>query len=147
MSRLCALNHTLMRIADRVLLPVGLTASRLMLLKRAEAATDEPTISWLSEQLSLSVQAISRMVAALEEDGLVVRRTRAGAGRCVFVALTKNGRGALEDAASELAQVSEALRRDLNASDERLVEAMLDRMLGGLRDFEAQPESAEVRGR
>lgn len=136
-----------MRVADRVLAPAGLTGSRLMLMKRVEASPGLPTISWLSEQMSLSVQAVSRMVGALEDEGLVRRRTRVGAGRCVFVELTGAGRRALEAAAAELSRVSEVLRRGLSARDEREIESMLDRMLGSLREFEAETEFAEVRGR
>ncbi|MCA9281416.1 MAG: MarR family transcriptional regulator [Phycisphaeraceae bacterium] len=143
-SRICAIHHTLMRVADRVLDPVGLTASRLMLLKRIEHAEHRPTVSWLSEQLSLSTQAVSRMVAALEDDGLVARLTRAGSGRSVFVELTSRGRASLDRASAVLATVSSLIRTDIDDHDQRAIESILDRILDSLHNAESQSTQAEA---
>lgn len=138
-ARVCALHHTLMRVADRVLSPIGLTAARLMLLKRIDLAGEAPTVTWLSGQLMLSTQAVSRMVGTLERQRLVRRTVRAGGGRSVFVELTPTGRRAVQKAQGLLGEVSRELRAGLTPDDEHAIEHMLDRMVMSLRGLDASP--------
>lgn len=104
------LHHLIVRVGDRLSSEIGLTSSRWLLLcaiGEAEAGGASPTVGELSERASLSVQAVSRMLGAMEGEGLVSRSTRPGRGRAVFVSLTEAGRAALE-ATAELAERFEA---------------------------------------
>ncbi len=141
-ARVCALHHTLMRVADRVLAPGGLTASRLMLLKRVESAGEPPTVTWLSGQLALSTQAVSRMVGMLERQKLVRRRSRTGGGRSVFVELTAPGRHAIEEATVLLAEVSSELRTGMDLDRVHALESGLDLMLKNLKAFDESAAGA-----
>ena len=54
--------------------------------------SDEPsTINQIAERVNLSAQNSSRMVAAMEDDGLVCRFNLPGHGRSTFVGLTDAG--------------------------------------------------------
>ncbi len=78
--------HMMMRVFDRVVEPEGLTGSRWHLLVVVRDSGQPLTITQLSEALFISPQNVSRMVAALEADGLVTRDTT-GPGRTVRIAL------------------------------------------------------------
>lgn len=81
----------MMRVADRLAAPIGLTGSRWMTLCVLAEEGRPLTQSELGDRMLLSAQNISRMIQTLEADGLVARRTKPGAGRAVFVELTPDG--------------------------------------------------------
>jgi DNA-binding MarR family transcriptional regulator len=93
--------HMMMRVIDRTVEPHGLTGSRWHLLIVVRDSGEPLTITQLSERLFLSPQNVSRMISALEEDGLVTRDT-SGPGRTVRIGLTEPGRTRV-DACAELA--------------------------------------------
>ena len=122
------LHHLITRVADRMASGIGLTSSRWLLLCTIGSCEHEPTVGELSERASLSVQAVSRMLAAMEAEGLVIRSSRPGKGRAVFVSLTEAGLSALA-ATVPLAERFEAgLLRGLSSEDH----AEADRLLGAL---------------
>ncbi len=85
----------LMRECDSVAQEIGLTTSKWLLLCAIGAEECEPTIGSLSESSMLSTQAVSRMVALMETQGLVTRHSKPGSGRSVYVRLTDEGRETL----------------------------------------------------
>jgi len=87
------IHHLMMRIGDRLTAPIGLTASRWMLVC-ALADLGEPTVSQLSEEALLSPQAVSRMLAAMESEGLVERGRSPDDARVVTVRFTEAGQAA-----------------------------------------------------
>jgi DNA-binding MarR family transcriptional regulator len=87
--------HMMMRVFDRVVEPEGLTGSRWHLLVVVRDSGQPLTITQLSEALFISPQNVSRMVAALEADGLVTRDTT-GPGRTVRIALSPLGQARVE---------------------------------------------------
>jgi len=94
-GELFRVHHLMMRIGDRLTAEIGLTASRWLLIC-ALGELEGPTVGQLSEQAMLSPQAVSRMLAAMDAEGLVERvRSRADA-RVVTVRLTDAGRRAHE---------------------------------------------------
>lgn len=106
------LHNQMMRIGDRLVADLGITASRWLLLgalgecggKECNEVPEEGvTITELSQNALLSVQNVSRMVAALEADGLLERTTIPGRGRSTFVRLTKKGQS-LSDALEQKAE-------------------------------------------
>ena len=96
------LNNLMMRTAERFVADLGLTSSRWLLLGAIddhEQTSSAPTVSDLSQNaLLLSVQNVSRMLASVEEEGLVERFNVPGQGRSVFVRLTEAGRERLHRA-------------------------------------------------
>ncbi|MBZ0172027.1 MAG: MarR family transcriptional regulator [Phycisphaerales bacterium] len=85
------LHHMMMRVGDRMAGPHGLTGSRWMLLCALGRSDEARTIAEISEEILLSPQNISRMVASMADDGLVTRNTVPGGGRSVWVGLTEAG--------------------------------------------------------
>jgi DNA-binding MarR family transcriptional regulator len=79
----------MMRTADRLSNPVGLTASRWLLLAGIAHAEGEKSVSELADAALLSVQATSRMLAAMECEGLIARSP--GRGRSLSIRLTPRG--------------------------------------------------------
>ncbi len=136
----------IMRIGDRLSAEIGLTASRWLLLcavGEAEAAGGSPTVSELSDSALLSAQAVSRMLAAMEGEGLLTRSTRAGHGRAVFVSLTEVGRAALE-ATEELADRFEAgMLRGVGPEEVARIESDLARLIGNVNGFEQELNQCE----
>lgn len=85
------LHHMMMRVGDRMASPHGLTGSRWMLLCCLGRSDEPQPVAAISEEILLSPQNVSRMVASMEEDGLVERFSKPGAGRSTFVSLTDEG--------------------------------------------------------
>ncbi|MCA9309595.1 MAG: MarR family transcriptional regulator [Phycisphaerales bacterium] len=86
------IRNLMMKVGDRLVAPLGLTSGRWMLLSVLSERDDAPTMSEVGEHVLMSVQNVSRMVAAMESDGLVRRTTRPGSGRATFIELTDHGR-------------------------------------------------------
>lgn len=140
------LHNMIMRVGDRLSAEIGLTSSRWLLLcaiGEAEAAGESPTVSALSESALLSAQAVSRMLAAMEGEGLLTRSTRPGLGRAVFVSLTEVGRAALE-ATEELAERFEAgMLRGVTDDEVGRIEGDLARLIENVNGFEQELNQCE----
>ena len=134
-----------MRLADRMAIPAGLTASRWMLLHVVERAElddgDWPTVGQVSKQTNLSVQAVSRMVVELDRQGLVRRETRRGSGRSVFVSLTPAGTRTLDAAFESAEPLKRAFLTGFKGKRLTALEADLERLLSNLNDFEQKMEN------
>lgn len=140
------LHHLITRVGDRLSAEIGLTSSRWLLLcaiGEAESAGGAPTVGGLSDSALLSPQAVSRMLAAMEGEGLVTRTTRAGHGRAVFVSLTGIGRVALE-ATEALAERFEAgMLGGLSEDEVRRIESDLGRLIENVTGFEQELHQCE----
>jgi DNA-binding MarR family transcriptional regulator len=94
--------HGTLRVTRRMLLRLGLTAARfdmLYALPHGGFRAGKGTLqSLLRRQLGVSRPTVSRMLASLEELGLVTRRPDQLDRRQVFVALTMAGRRLLRRA-------------------------------------------------
>jgi DNA-binding MarR family transcriptional regulator len=94
--------HGTLRVTRRMLTRIGLTAARfdmLYALPREKRFVGEGMWqSALRRQLGVSRPTVSRMLASLEELGLVLRRADSKDRRQVFVALTDAGRALLRAA-------------------------------------------------
>lgn len=133
------LNNLIMRVGDRMAAPIGLTSSRWMLLCLIERAGDAgATASGLSAEANLSVQNVSRMLAAMESEGLVARDRRPGEGRTVYVRLTPQG----VSAALATKELAERFRAQLFRA---MADAELDALAQGLDRLVANVESFERR--
>lgn len=92
------IHNLMMRIGDKLVAPLGLTSSRWLMLSAIEQHETPPTVSQLSMHALLSVQNVSRMAAAMEQDGLIERFTCCGMGRATFVRMTDHGREVIDAA-------------------------------------------------
>ncbi|HBS28445.1 MAG TPA: hypothetical protein DEB06_03110 [Phycisphaerales bacterium] len=146
-QRVFILHNLIMRTADRLVEPHGLTSSRWLLLGALEQFESPPTLSELSGNALLSLQNVSRMVASLEADGLVERYTLAGRGRSVFVRLTARGVRTLEEAESAAVVFARGLLAGLDAPTVDDTERRLERLITNLEGLERRLESPGEGGR
>jgi DNA-binding MarR family transcriptional regulator len=106
-------------------------------------------LSDLSEDALLSLQNVSRMVACMEEDGLVERFTRPGQGRATFVRLTERGRVVHEQTKEQARRFACAFLAGLGEADVEWMESGLERLIGNLERLErevcAAPQAEEAR--
>jgi DNA-binding MarR family transcriptional regulator len=79
----------------------GSTLPRFDLMAALERAPDGLTMGELSRRLMVSGGNVTSIVAGLERDGLVCRRSPASDRRTSYVALTERGRTAFEAMARE----------------------------------------------
>jgi len=124
--------HLLMRECDCIAQEIGLTTSKWLLLCAIGAEEGEPTIGALSERSMLSTQAVSRMVALMETQGLVTRHSKPGSGRSVYVRLTDEGRDTLSRTDTIASRVEGRLLAGLTQDDidriGRDLEQLIDNM-------------------
>ena len=106
-----------MRECDSIAQEIGLTTSKWLLLCAIEGEGDEPTIGSLSERSMLSTQAVSRMVALMETQGLVTRHSKPGSGRSVYVRLTEEGRQTLSQTDTIASRMEARLLAGLTQGD------------------------------
>lgn len=109
----------------------GLTAARLSALSVVVFA-GPVTVSGLAAAEQVSVPTISRLIKAMEDDGLVVRERDASDGRMVWVHATDEGARILrEGRRRRVAALAEALQalpdRDLERLDDAV--ALIGRIL------------------
>ncbi|MEC9373237.1 MAG: MarR family transcriptional regulator, partial [Planctomycetota bacterium] len=131
------IHNMAMRLGDRLTAPIGLTSSRWMLLC-AIGDTDEPrTITELSDDAMISVQNVSRMVAAMEREGLVRRFSKKGAGRALFVRLTPEGERAMEATRALGDRFHSEMLEGVSDEEVESLRSMLGRLIGNLERFES----------
>jgi DNA-binding MarR family transcriptional regulator len=85
-------HHGTLRITRSALAALGLTAARFDLLYAVKRTSCGMLQSTLRKALGVSRATVSRMLASLEELGLVRRKIATADGRQKFVELTKKGR-------------------------------------------------------
>ena len=128
-------HHLMMRVGDRLTAGIGLTASRWMLVCALEEL-GETTVGQLSERAMLSPQAVSRMLASMDAEGLVERGRHPDDARVVTVALTQAGLSA-HRATLDLAERFRGPFLDgLTAKDAERITEDLDRLTENLARFE-----------
>lgn len=132
-----------MRISDRLVAPLGLTSSRWLLLGVLEKFREPPTLSELSQDGLLTLQNVSRMVAAMESEGLVERFTLPGRGRSVFVRMTQTGVETLARAEEAAKAFARGFLRGVGGAEVEEAEGLLERLIGNLEGFEKELMSRE----
>ena len=108
-------------VADRALEAAGLDLTyvqwislRMLYWQGASSAAE------LAGKHDTDAGALSRMLARLEDKGLVQRRRAVRDRRCMSVSLTPEGRGVAQRASEVVQAVDEAFQKGLR-SDERLI--------------------------
>lgn len=123
----------LLRLVRREDVATGLSAARLSALSVLVFGGDR-TVGQLAAAEQVRSPTMSRLVAELEAEGLVVRRPSAEDGRAVVVSATEAGRGVLvEGRRRRVAALAERLE-GLPASEVGLLAdaaAVMERVAGG----------------
>lgn len=132
--------HLLMRRCDEIAQDIGLTTSKWLLLCSIAGEDGEPTIGQLSERSMLSTQAVSKMVALMESDGLVTRHSKPGGGRSVYVRLTGEGRQALTRTDGIATRVEGRLLAGLTQEDTDRIGHDLQRLIDNIALKQTQPQ-------
>jgi len=132
------LHNAMMRVGDRLAAPIGLTSSRWLLLCRIGRASEPVTVGSLSHDALMSVQNASRMIVAMEREGLVRRCRRPGAGRAVFVELTEFGRTRLGQTVELARRFERALVGGLTPERRDQIHAGLECLIENLSTFEKE---------
>jgi len=135
----------IMRLGDKLVGHLGLTSSRWLLISALSRFDEPPTISELSKDALLSLQNVSRMVAAMEADGLVERITRPGHGRATFVKLTATGEHAVEQTMRIGSAFSEQFHNGLSEQDIDTMQAGIQQLFANLSRMEQDPGSILAR--
>jgi len=88
-----ALRHFLRR-SERIARESGLTPQRyllLMMIKGAPHATEQSTVTELSDRLQLAQSTVTELVRRAEDAGLIEREASLRDARVAFLRLTKEG--------------------------------------------------------
>lgn len=140
------ISHLMTRCADRLVADLGLTCARWRLLGAVACFEEAPTLSGLCGEALLSIQNVSRMVAAMEEDGLVERFTRTGMGRAVFVRATERGVRVLEAAKARAERFNRAFLEGIETDEIGHIQEKVDRMIDNLERLEGALSAEHERG-
>jgi DNA-binding MarR family transcriptional regulator len=116
----------------------GTTLPRFDLMAALERAPDELTMGELSRRLMVSGGNVTSIVAGLERDGLVRRRSPASDRRTSYVTLTEQGRAAFTDMAREHERWIDQLLADVADED-------VDALTGLLAELKHRAEAGRVR--
>ncbi len=136
------INNIAMRIGDRLAKPMGLTSSRWMLLCLVAHAERPPTVGELSTAADLSVQNVSRMLGAMEAEGLVRRSPCPEDARKCVVELTERGERAAAATAELAASFDCRFLQGFDAARVARLQEDLSELVANLKAFEAELASS-----
>lgn len=132
------ISHLMTRCADRLVADLGLTCARWRLMGAVAGFEEPPTLSDLCGEALLSIQNVSRMIAAMEDDGLVERFTRSGMGRAVFVRATERGLAVLETARIRADRFNKAFLQGVDKDEIVHLQDRIDRIIDNLENLECE---------
>jgi len=131
------IHNLMMRLGDRLVGEFGLTGSRWLLIGALDRYDEPPTLTDLSQDALLSLQNVSRMVSALEADGIVERFSKPGGGRRIYVRLTPKGEDIKVSTHDRGALFASRLLAGLTPEDLDRAQDLVDRLMTNLERFEA----------
>lgn len=118
----------------------GISPAKLSVLGRLQRASRPMTATELALLERLQPQSLTRVIAALEDDGLIVRRANKTDRRQVDISLTELGSRLIQrDAAAQNAWLADAIERRLTPTEQAILMLAAD-LLDRLTDRD------EVRG-
>lgn len=137
-KRVFILHNLMMRIGDRLVADLGLTGSRWLLLGAVADRPEPPTLTELSSDAVLSLQNVSRMVAAMEGAGLLERFAKPGRGRAMCVRLTEQGLALHEQTKRRAERFAVAFLEGLTGAEVFGLETDFERLIGNLERLESE---------
>ena len=130
-GRILRLQEVIVSSADKALSPHGLQYSSYAVLAtlRVSGAPYRMSPSLLAETLLLSSGGISNLLARLQRQGWVTRRTDPLDGRAVIVQLTRRGKALVEPAMVDHAAAERELVQMLSNDEQQKMAQMLSKVL------------------
>lgn len=119
-ARFRAALRQFMRRSERIARQCGLTPQRhilLMMIKGAPDASEQSTVTELSERLQLAQSTVTELVRRAEEAGLVEREQSQRDARVAHLRLTKEGEHRLTQSFTALSTEREQLRQAIAEFD------------------------------
>lgn len=141
-QELFIIHNLMMRLGDRLVGEFGLTGSRWLLMGALDRYGEPPTLSELSQDALLSLQNVSRMVSAMEADGLVERFSKPGGGRRIYVRLTPRGEEVKARTHDRGVLFTSGMLAGLSPDDLARAQDIVDRLMANLEKFESEFEDA-----
>lgn len=127
---------------DRVLEPAGLTQAQYTVLAPLHAMSRDghrPSQRQVADATGIDAVYISRLVRTLERGGFVARAVNAADSRAVELAVTEQGRAALQKATRAVYELRDRLTAPLGGNDG----ARTAELAATLRELLAVPEIAD----
>ncbi|GII75818.1 hypothetical protein Sru01_08000 [Sphaerisporangium rufum] len=118
---------------EQRLAPLGVTSQQAAVLLQAAGGGISP--NRLAPRIGTDTAGMTRLLDRLEAKGLVRRRRHAEDRRSVVIEVTAQGRALVPRLAPVFGQVGFALLAGFSEAELRLLEGLLDRMLGNLREI------------
>ncbi len=145
-QELFIIHNLMMRLGDRLVGEFGLTGSRWLLIGALDRYDEPPTLTDLSQDALLSLQNVSRMVSALEADGIVERFSKPGGGRRIYVRLTPHGEEIKAATHDRGALFASRLLAGLSPDELNRAQDLVDRLMTNLERFEADMQKCPEPG-
>jgi DNA-binding MarR family transcriptional regulator len=109
-------------------------------------AEDGQRISELANSTSIEISTVSRLVDALEAQGLVEKRRERPRARSVTAQLTRQGRTLVQRLVPSAEYTEEAAVKGISAADLAVVKRALKKMFDNLGRFESEAKTGRKAG-
>lgn len=128
------LNNSLLAAGEKLANPVGLTSARWQLLGAIDAAGKPLSVSHLALRMSLSRQAVQRVVKDMLKRGLVGEQANPHHKRSPLIYITTLGRQSYQKVMSRQLPWVENLSENLEEGDLRQASKLLRRLIHRLQE-------------
>lgn len=126
-----ALRRSLYRLLSRRLAGKTARTLRELQLLRAVATGEVPTQAQIADRLLIDPPAVSRLVAKLCNEGLLVQKEGKNR-RCVCLSVTRKASREVAILDEGIAWLDSEVKRQLGASEARTLSALIGKVLDGL---------------
>ncbi|QFR96970.1 MarR family transcriptional regulator [Streptomyces tsukubensis] len=134
-EQLLRLTRRLNRIQKRGLEPLGITPAQSRLLRVVAHSDTPPRMADVARRLEVVPRAVTTLVDALEEGGLVRRVADPDSRRVTRIEVTENGREALRSMRSARRGAAEDILSPLTATQRAQFGALLATLVGGAPEY------------
>lgn len=130
-DQLLSLTRRLHHVHKRNLSPVGITPAQSRLLRTVARSTTPPRMADIAAQLEVVPRAVTTLVDALEERGLVRRVPDQSNRRVVRIKVTEGGIAALKELRRARRSAAEAVLAPLSAAQRGELSELLAQLESG----------------
>jgi len=131
-EQLLRLNRRLHRAQRRYLEPVGITPAQARLLRTVAHYQEPPRMADLAQHLEVVPRAVTTLVDALEERGMVRRVPDRESRRVIRIELTDSGLATLRKLRDARRAAAEDILAPLSADQRAVLGDLLDTVLDGV---------------
>ena len=133
------------RCFKRLDLPVNITKYSFMMLIIIQDSIEEQsqeesnggvTVSWLSKAMGISPPAVTKMINALEDQGLLIRHYGNKDRRKVSILLTQKGTEMIAEAQKGIMEIMDGFAADMGKGDTEEFVRLLSKFSHILSDFQ-----------